>query len=77
MSSAADKLSAALEVATTGIAVASGQLTPTQGAKRLLALAVDLIPVEDLREFLTEHDRIFADLSVDVAEQIKLEGGEP
>ncbi len=66
----------ALEAALTGIGVATGAQTPTEGAKRLLGLAVDLIPVEDLKEFLTEHDRIFADLSVDVAEQIKLDGSD-
>ena len=32
-----------------------------------------MIPVEYLKEFLTERDRIWADLAADVAEQIKLE----
>ncbi len=68
-----DPKMAALDAASIGIAVASGALSPAQGAKELLGLSVDMIPVEYLKEFLTERDRIWADLAADVAEQIKLE----
>jgi hypothetical protein len=43
-------------------------------ARELLALAVDLVPVDELKEFLTDRDRVFADLETDVAEEIKLSG---
>lgn len=46
-------------------------------ARKLMGVAVDMIPVDELKEFLSNQDRIFADLSVDVAEQIKLEGEKP
>ncbi len=46
-------------------------------ARQLMAIAVDMIPVDQLKEFLTERDRNFADLATDVAEELKLEGKEP
>lgn len=46
-------------------------------ARQLMAIAVSIIPVDELKEFLSEQDRTFADLATDVAEQLKLEGKEP
>lgn len=43
-------------------------------ARQLMALAVEMVPVDELKEFLTDRDRIFAELATDVAEQIKLDG---
>ncbi len=66
-----------INAALVALGVASGSIKPVDGAKQLLGLAVDMIPVSELREFLTERDRIMADLAADVAEQIKLAGEEP
>lgn len=41
-------------------------------AREMMALAVDLIPVEDLKQFLTDRERKFTDLEADVLEQVKL-----
>lgn len=68
-----DHKAIALEMAFTALAVATGATTPAAGARRVMDLAVDLIPVEDLKLFLSEQDRTFADLTVDVAEAIKLD----
>lgn len=68
---------AGVQAALVALAVASGAKSPADGARELLGLAVDMIPVDELKEFLTDRDRIWADLAADVAEQIKLEGGKP
>jgi len=65
---------AAIQAASVALGVATGATPPVYGAKQLLGLAIDMIPVDQLKEFLTERDRVFADLTVDVAEQMKLEG---
>lgn len=65
---------AAIEIAMSALAVSTGAITPVEGARRIMSTLSDLIPVEDLKEFLTNQDRIFAELSADVAEQIKLSG---
>ncbi len=67
---------AALQAALTAISVATGATPPVDGAKAILGYAVDMIPEEELKGFLLERDRIFADLAADVAEEIKLDGGE-
>ena len=66
---------AALEAALVALGIVSGATSPADGAKQLAGLAIDMIPVGELKAFLTERDRIWADLAADVAEQIKLEGG--
>lgn len=63
---------AAVQAGFVALAVATGAQTPTQGARALLGLAIDMVPVEDLRDFLAERDRIWADLAADVAERIKM-----
>ena len=63
-----------IKAALVALGVASGTTSPVDGAKRLLGLAVDMIPVDELKAFLLERDRIFADLAADVAEEIKLDG---
>ncbi|MBA2683256.1 MAG: hypothetical protein H0U66_02020 [Gemmatimonadaceae bacterium] len=68
---------AAIEIAFTALGVSTGAVTPVEGARRVMASLPDLIPVEDLKEFLSDQDRIFAELSADVAEQIKLSGLKP
>lgn len=70
MSDAAAK---GIEAAFVALGVASGAIPPADGAKQLLGIAVDMVPVDQLKEFLTERDRIWADLAADVAEEIKLE----
>ncbi len=64
-----------LKVSRIGIDLATGDRKDAGvAAKELLGMAVDMIPVDEMKDFLTERDRIFADLATDVAEQIKLEG---
>ncbi len=72
----ATQVTAEVEIALTALSVATGATSPTEGAKRILQLLPDLIPVDQLKEFLLDRDRIFADLSVDVAEQIELDGSD-
>jgi hypothetical protein len=67
---------AGVQAALVALGVASGSITPADGARQLLGLAVDMIPVDELKQFLTERDRIWADLAADVAEQIKLEAAD-
>lgn len=45
-------------------------------ALELTWLAVDLVPVKDLKEFLTDRDRLWADFAADIAEEAKLSGRE-
>jgi hypothetical protein len=67
-----------ITVARIGFDLATGNRSDASAAaKELMGMAVDLVPVEDLKDFLTEHDRVFADLTADVLEQIKLEGKTP
>ena len=42
-------------------------------AKEVMLLAADWVPVDELKEFLAQRDRIFDDLEADVLEQIKLD----
>lgn len=42
-------------------------------SKRLAGMAVDLIPAATLKPYLTERDRVWADLTVDIAEAIKVD----
>lgn len=65
---------AAIEIAFTALGVTTGAVKPVEGARRVMARVSDLVPVEDLKAFLSDQDRIFAELSADVAEQIKLLG---
>ncbi len=64
-----------IEAALVALGVANGSIDPVDGAKRLTGLAVDMIPVDQLKAFLTERDRTWADLAADVAEEIKLDVG--
>lgn len=41
-------------------------------SKRLAGIAVDLIPVDALKDSLSEEDKKWIDFSVDIAEAIKL-----
>jgi hypothetical protein len=41
-------------------------------ARELMNLAVDSIPVEDLKGELLDRDRIWAELAADIAESIKV-----
>lgn len=43
-------------------------------ARELMNIAIDMIPAEELKQYLAEQDRAFADLATDIAEEIKLEG---
>lgn len=67
---------AAVTIAFTALSVATGATSPTDGARIIMGVLADLIPVDELKEFLTDRDRIFADLTADVAEQIKLDGSD-
>lgn len=41
-------------------------------SRKLMNLAIDAIPVDELKGSLTERDRKWADLAVDIAESIKV-----
>jgi hypothetical protein len=58
-----------------GSDIAAGRLTDALAVvRRLEALIVDkLIPVTTLKPYLTERDRIWADLAVDIAETAKVD----
>lgn len=63
------------ELVQLGTDIAKGDVVDTVAvAKRLFSLATSIISPEDLKSFLSEQDRTFVDLSVDVAEQVKLDG---
>ena len=64
-------------IARLGLALALGDRSDAvEAARELTGLAIDMIPVNELKPFLTERDRIWADLAADVAEEIKLAGTE-
>ncbi len=65
---------ASIKIAFAALGVSTGAVTPIEGARIVMGALSDLIPVADLSQFLTDQDRIFAELSADVAEQIKLGG---
>lgn len=65
---------AAIRIAFAALGVTTGAVTPVEAARVVMGALSDLIPVADLSQFLTDQDRIFAELSADVAEQIKLGG---
>ena len=69
----ADPKDKALEAAFVALGVIGGATTPVDAAKQLLGIAVDMVPVGELKAFLTERDRIWADLAADVAEDMKLD----
>lgn len=58
-----------------GADIRDGRITDALAvARRLEGLIVDkLIPVTTLAPYLTERDRVWADLSVDIAEAAKLD----
>jgi len=67
----------ALRIARLALDIATGDRQDAVNVVReLMILAADMIPVDELKEFLTDRDRIFADLSADVVEQIKLDGSD-
>lgn len=57
--------------------VAGDRKDAAEVAREMMGLAVDMIPVEDLKPFLTDINRKFTDLEADVLEQIKLSGERP
>lgn len=72
--STADVVMLGEEAAALAIDIASGNYV--EALKKVRSLAdqlVLLVPVDGLKEDLTDSDRRFADLSADVAEAIKLD----
>jgi hypothetical protein len=56
-----------------GADIVAGDVTDGLAAARaLVGAALDFVPVEDLRQYLTEADRARADLAVDMVEEAKL-----
>lgn len=72
-----EQTEAAIEMAFVALSVTTGVIAPVEGARRVMRALPRLIPVNDLKEFLTDQDRIFAELSADVAEQIKVGSSAP
>jgi hypothetical protein len=64
---------AGIEAALVALGVANGGISPASGARQLLGLAIDMIPVDHLKEYLTDRDRAWADLAADIAEAIKVD----
>lgn len=58
-----------------GADITAGRITDALAvARRLEGIIVDqLIPVTTLRPYLTERDRVWADLAVDIAETAKVD----
>lgn len=75
MSDTAGELAAAaVKAAELGIAISEGRVADAlKAARALVDDLVMLIPPDMLKEDLTDADRRFADLTVDVAEAIKLD----
>lgn len=44
-------------------------------AVELVGAAVDMVPVDELKPYLTERHRAFVEATVDAAEELKLAGG--
>lgn len=56
-----------------GADIIAGDVTDGLAAARsLVGVALDLVPVEELRQYLTEGDRARADLAADMIEEAKL-----
>ncbi len=70
----AEKVEAGLLLIQLGTELATGKVTDALAtAKKIMAIAIDLLPVEDLKPYLTDRDRVWADLAVDIAEAIKVD----
>ena len=70
----AEKVHAGLLLIQLGTELATGKVTDALAtAKKIMTIAIDLIPVEELRPHLTDRDRAWVDLSVDIAEAIKVD----
>lgn len=54
--------------------VAGDRKDAAEVAREMMGLAVDMIPVDQLKDFLTDREKKFTDLEADVLEQIKLSG---
>lgn len=65
----------ALEIVAFGIDLAQGRVAdPAVIGRKLAGYALDFVPVDDLREYLTEEARRRADLAADLAEKAKFGG---
>lgn len=71
---AAQTVEAGLLLVQIGAELASGKPHDALAtAKKLMGLAVDMIPASELAPFLSDRDRVWVDLSVDIAEAIKVD----
>lgn len=71
--SAGPTLAQSLEVAALGIDLASGKLTdPVEIGRRLAHVALDVVPVDELKGYLDDEAAKRADAIADVAEALKL-----
>lgn len=53
------------------IDIAAGKYV--EAARKVFDTATELVPVDQLKEFLTDYDRQAADIATDVAEEVKLD----
>lgn len=68
-----DGTAAAITAIQVGVAIGSGRFAEAlRLARQLVDEIVLLVPVDDLKDDLTDTDRTFGDLAADVAEQIKV-----
>jgi len=71
-----DNIDAALTTIQIGVAVSGGQFAEAlRLARQLVDTLILLVPVDQLKDDLTDNDRTFGDLAADVAEQIKVGSG--
>lgn len=64
----------AVQVARIAFDLATGdRADAAQAAKEIANLVVDLVPVDEWKQFLTARDKTWADAATDIAEEIKLD----
>jgi len=68
-----DPKDAAFKAIHVALGVAAGDTKPSDGAKELMEIIISMVPVDELKDFLTARDKAWADAAADVAEEIKLD----
>jgi hypothetical protein len=75
MSDAPDIKVIAAKIARVAFDLATGDRGDAMAAiKEIAGLAIDAIPVDEYKEFLTARDKEFGELATDIAEAVKLAG---
>lgn len=64
-------LATAAQLTELAMSITAGTITVAEAARKLIGIGLDLVPVEDLKAFLTDEARKRADLAADLAEDVK------